>query len=82
MKENGYSPSRQNVSINPKVNGYSVDLVPAKNQNSYGDYHSLYRRRADTWTKTNVVWHINHVIGSGPQNEFALSSALTSSGCS
>jgi len=46
MKENGYSPSRQNVSINLKVNAYSVDLVPAKKQNSYGDDHSLYRRRA------------------------------------
>lgn len=69
MKENGYSLSRQNVSINLKVNGYSVDLVPAKKQNSYGDDHSLYRRRSDTWTKTNVFSHINHVIGSGRQNE-------------
>src|SRR5580698_3530317 len=69
MKANRYSPSRQNVSINLKVNGYSVDLVPAKKQNSYGDDHSLYRRRADTWTKTNVVSHINHVVGSGRQNE-------------
>lgn len=69
MKENGYLPSRQNVSINLRVNGYSVDLVPAKRQNSFSDDHSLYRRRADTWTKTNVVSHINHVIGSGRQNE-------------
>jgi hypothetical protein len=62
---NGYSPTRQNVSINIRVNGYSVDLVPGKRQGSYGDDHSLYRRKADTWTTTNVVTHINHVILMG-----------------
>lgn len=72
MKENGYAPTRQNVSINLRVNGYSVDLVPAKKQNIYGDDHSLYRRRADTWTKTNMVLHINHVANSGRQNEIRI----------
>ncbi len=61
----GYSPKRQNVSMNIIVAGYSVDLVPAKRQNNYSDDHSLYRRRADTWTKTNVVTHIGHVSRSG-----------------
>ena len=60
-----YAPTRQNVSINVRINGYSVDLVPGKRQNSYGNDHSLYRRKACTWTKTNVVTHINHVIGAG-----------------
>lgn len=65
MQERGYSPRRQNVSINVKVNGYDVDLVPAKRQQSYGDDHSLYRRKADTWTKTNVVKHISYVQAGG-----------------
>ena len=65
MKANGYPPARQNVSINVRVNGYSVDLVPGKRQGSYGDDHSLYRRKADTWTKTNVVSHIDHAILNG-----------------
>ena len=69
MKDKGYAPTRQNVSINVRVNGYSVDLVPGKRQNSYGDDHSLYRRKADTWTKTNVVTHINHVARSGRLRE-------------
>src|SRR5205809_6601999 len=65
MTEQGYTPKRQNVSINVKVNGYSVDLVPAKRQDTYTDDHSLYRRKADTWTKTNVTKHINHVKQGG-----------------
>jgi hypothetical protein len=65
MKANGYLPTRQNVSINVRVNCYSVDLVPGKRQSSYGNDHSLYRRKSDTWTKTNVVTHINHVILKG-----------------
>jgi hypothetical protein len=61
MTEAGYTPKRQNVSINIRINGYDVDLVPAKRQDAYSDDHSLYRRKADTWTKTNVTKHINHV---------------------
>jgi hypothetical protein len=69
MKEKGYAPTRQNVSINVRVNGYSVDIVPGKRQSSYGDDHSLYRRKADTWTKTNVLTHINHVARAGRLGE-------------
>ncbi|RVH17243.1 nucleotidyltransferase [Sinorhizobium meliloti] len=61
---NGHSPKRQNVSINVKVNGYDVDLVPAKRQNGFNNDHSLYRRRADSWTKTDVSKHIIHVLAS------------------
>lgn len=65
MTQKGYSPKRQNVSISVKVTGYSVDLVPAKRQDAYSNDHSLYRRKADTWTKTNVAQHIQHVIRGG-----------------
>lgn len=69
MIDKGYAPKRQNVSIHIRVNGYEVDLVPAKRQSSYGDDHSLYRRKADSWTKTNVTTHIAHVIRGGRSNE-------------
>lgn len=69
MTDRGYSPKRQNVSISVKVNEYSVDLVPAKRQDTYSDDHSLYRRKADTWTKTNVTKHINHVRQGGRISE-------------
>jgi hypothetical protein len=61
MKQAGYTPKRQNVSINIRVGGYDVDLVPAKRQDTTGGDHSLYRRRKDTWTKTNVQTHIAYV---------------------
>jgi len=69
MTAQGYSPKRQNVSINVRVNGYDVDLVPAKRQDGYSQDHSLYRRKADTWTKTNVATHIRHVSSSGRTQE-------------
>jgi hypothetical protein len=72
MNSNGYNAKRQNVSINVRVNGYDVDLVPAKRQDSYSDDHSLYRRRADTWTKTNVSKHIAYVSGSGRTSEIRI----------
>jgi len=69
MTENSYTPKRQNVSINVRVSGFNVDLVPAKRQDTYSSDHSLYRRKADTWTKTNVATHINQVIAGGRFNE-------------
>jgi hypothetical protein len=65
MKAKGYIPKQQNVSINVRVNGYDVDLVPAKHQGGNSEDHSLYRRRADTWTQTNVVRHIEAVRKAG-----------------
>jgi nucleotidyltransferase-like protein len=72
MRERSYGPSPQNVSIRVNVAGYKVDLVPAKRQGGYGDDHSIYRRRADTWSKTNVTAHVNHVVRSGRQQEIRL----------
>jgi hypothetical protein len=69
MQEKGYNPSQQNVSINVRVGGYDVDLVPAKHQGGNSEDHSLYRRRADTWTQTNVTKHIATVKSSGRISE-------------
>lgn len=69
MTEKAYTPKRQNVSINVRVNGYDVDLVPAKRQDGYSQDHSLYRRKVDSWTKTNVATHISKVLKSGRTQE-------------
>src|SRR5262249_20139024 len=72
MTQKGYAPKRQNVSITIRVNGYDVDLVPAKRQNQYRNDYSLYRRRADTWTKTDVSMHIKQVWQSSRQDEIRI----------
>jgi hypothetical protein len=69
MQKKNYCPKRQNVSINVKAHGFDVDLVPGKRQDTSSQDHSLYRRRADTWTKTNVQEHIQYVIGGGRISE-------------
>jgi hypothetical protein len=69
LKEKGYVPKQQNVSINVRVNGYDVDLVPARHQGGNSQDHSLYRRRADTWTQTNVGEHIATVTKAGRISE-------------
>ena len=65
LQKAGYTPRRQNVSLGIRVGNYDVDMVPAKRQSSWGDDHSLYKQRADTWTKTNVAQHIALVSRSG-----------------
>jgi hypothetical protein len=72
LTDAGYSPKRQNVSLNIKVGSYSVDLVPAKRQNGIGLDHSIINRKTGTWSKTNVYTHINTVIAGGRQRETQL----------
>ena len=61
-KDLGYAPKKQNVSINVTVNGLDIDLVPGRRQDTTTAFHSLYRRKADTWTQTNVHKHIAYVV--------------------
>jgi hypothetical protein len=49
-----------------------VDLVPAKRQNFLVDDHSLYRRKADSWTKTNVATHARLISTSGRTEEIRI----------
>lgn len=65
LQDRGYTVRPQNVSLNIRVGTIAVDLVPARRQDNTSEDHSLYRRKADTWTKTNVITHINYVRAGG-----------------
>ena len=58
--------------IDERALRYSVDLVPGKRQNARSSDHSLYRRRADTWTKTNISTHARTVVGAGRADEIRI----------
>lgn len=66
---NGWSPRRQNVSVGVTVNGTRGDLVPGKLQAGQQSYHSLYLRKRDSWTQTNVALHVDTVHRSGRLKE-------------
>jgi hypothetical protein len=68
-QRNGWSPRQQNVSVGVTVNGTRGDLVPGKVQAGYQNYHSLYLRKRDSWTQTNVTLHVDTVHSSGRLNE-------------
>ena len=65
----GWSPQYQNVSVGVTVNGTRGDLVPGKVQDGYQNYHSLYLRKRDSWTQTNVALHVDKVSNSGRLKE-------------
>jgi hypothetical protein len=65
----GWSPRQQNVSIGVTINGARGDLVPGKVQAGYRNYHSLYLRKRDSWTQTNVTLHVDAVRKSGRLRE-------------
>jgi len=69
LRGNGYPVREQNVSIGLTLDRLKIDLVPAKKQPGLTSDHSIYRRKADTWTKTNINKHIVFVKASGRLNE-------------
>lgn len=69
IQEERIEARKQNVSIGINYLGKKVDLVPAKRQGQYGNDHSLYKRKDDTWTKTNIDKHISQVRQSGRLKE-------------
>ena len=68
-QQNGWAPRAQNVSIGVTINAMRGDLVPGKVQPGYQNYHSLYLRKRDSWTQTNIASHIATVRNSGRQLE-------------
>ena len=68
-QQQGWSPRAQNVSVGVTVNGTRGDLVPGKIQAGYQNYHSLYLRKQDSWTQTNVSLHVQTVRDSGRVKE-------------
>lgn len=65
LVSNKITSRKQNVSIGVSYGGHSIDLIPAKKHSGNTNDHSLYRNKVDSWTKTNVISHINLVRNSG-----------------
>ena len=72
MEAAGLPVRRQNVSVGTTKNGCSIDLVPGRRQSQQGADHSLYRRKANSWTLTNVDRHIAYVRDSGRVDEIRI----------
>ena len=72
MQKQGFDVRKQNVSIGVNYNSCQIDLVPAKRQSQYGNDHSLYVRKKDSWTKTNIDIHATEVIKSNRLDEIKL----------
>lgn len=75
LRDDGFGPRPQNVSIGIKIGGYSVDVVPARRHGPTGEFHSLFRRKEQTWTQTNIISHINTVRNSGRAEEIMIMKA-------
>lgn len=61
----GYTAREQNVSVGINHTGLKMDIVAGVKHHALGLDHSVWKRKARTWTKTNIDQHINHVKNSG-----------------
>jgi hypothetical protein len=64
LRFRGFSPRLQNVSIGISLDGIEVDLVPARQRTLFGDDHTIFHRKSDSWRKTNILQHVDFVRSS------------------
>ncbi len=72
MTNKGFKARKQNVSIGIDYNSDQIDLVPGRRQSQYGNDHSLYVSKKNSWTKTNIDIHILEVSKSNRLDEIKL----------
>jgi hypothetical protein len=72
MSGKGFTARRQNVSIGIDHKSTQIDLVPGRRQSQYGNEHSLYVSKKNSWTKTNIDTHISQISNSKRLNEIKL----------
>lgn len=68
----GYMARKQNVSVGVDIGDYKIDLVPARRQSQYNNYHSLYKSKTYSWTQTDIDKHITAVKNSNRLDEIKL----------
>ncbi len=72
LAQAGYSSREQNVSLRISCAGMTCDIVPARKQVGNTANASLYRRKANSWTLTDVDHHIQLISNCGRQDEIKI----------
>nr|MBI4157006.1 nucleotidyltransferase [Candidatus Woesearchaeota archaeon] len=67
-----YPAVKRNVAVGITMHGFNVDVVPAKIQKGYTDYHWLYSTKKKGNIQTNVDKHVDIIKKSGRINEIKL----------
>lgn len=68
----GYTVREQNVSLRINYGSLKCDIVPSKKQSGNTTASSLFKRKANSWTLTDVPKHIKLVSNSGRIEEIKL----------
>jgi len=69
FERNGLEPQRRDVSLGLRVDGVTIDIIPAKRESLSNDVHEIYSSRRMAATKTNLNHHVLDVIESGRREE-------------
>jgi hypothetical protein len=66
---NGFELERRSVSIGLRLEGATVDILPAKRESLHNDIQEIYSSRRNAGMKTNLHHHVLDVIESGRREE-------------
>jgi hypothetical protein len=65
----GWRPRRKSIAVAVDYGGVRMDLVPARLQDGFRDYHEVWKSEVGSWTQTNVAMHTERVRDSGRTRE-------------
>ncbi len=69
LERHGLEPERRAVSLALRLDGATIDILPAKRESLSTDIHEIYSTRRNVAMKTNLNHHVLDVIESGRREE-------------
>lgn len=69
LERHGFELERRAVSIGLRLEGATVDILPAKRESLHNDIQEIYSTRRNAAMKTNLNHHVLDVIESGRREE-------------
>jgi hypothetical protein len=69
LERHGLEPERRTVSIGLRLDGATIDIIPAKRESLGNDVQEIYSARRNAAMKTNLNHHVLDVIESGRREE-------------
>lgn len=72
LDREGLLPTRRPVALGLRLEGATIDLIPAKRESINNDIHEIFSSRREASMKTNLTHHVFDAVESGRHEEIRI----------
>jgi hypothetical protein len=72
LEREGLEPVRRPVALGLRLEGATIDIIPAKRESIANDIHEIYSSRREAAMKTNLTHHVLDTVEAGRREEIRI----------